>query len=80
MKVGRPKLYKVVSWTRSEWVLFRWDTNKKVYSLVSKYKNESLATDEMGRRYESRKLNQTFANRIRTFNDRSKNSDGVVKL
>ena len=77
---GRPKLYKVVSWTKREWVLFRWDTNEKVYRLVDKYKNKTLATEEMERRYESRKLNKKFVKRIKDFNVRSKTSSGVVKL
>jgi hypothetical protein len=72
MKVGRPKLYKVVSWTKKEWGLFRWDTKEKTYHLVDMFKNESLATEEMERRYESRKLNKTFARRVKDFNVRNK--------
>lgn len=80
MKPGRPKLYKVVSWTKREWILFRWDVAEKSYRKVDSFKNEELANKEMERRYESRKLNKKFAKRIKEFNVRSKTSNGVVKL
>jgi hypothetical protein len=67
MKVGRPKLFKVVSWTKGQWILFRWDTKDKAYRVVDKYKNENLASEEMERRYESRELNKKFAKRMRNF-------------
>lgn len=80
MKPGRPKLYKVVPWTKRAWILFRWDVNEKRYHIVDKFKSEELATNEMDRRYESRILNKKFVERIKNFNERSKNNDGVEKL
>jgi len=80
MRVGRPKLFLVVEYSKKEWLLYRYDTSEKVYRLVDKYKNESLANAEMERRYESRKLNRDFAKRIKDFNVRRKTSGGVVKL
>jgi len=80
MKAGRPSLFKVVEWNKTKWGLFRWDTKDKAYRLVDTYGKESMATDEMDRRYESRKLNKKFAKRVKAFNVRSKTSSGVVKL
>jgi len=70
MKVGRPSLFRVVEWNKTQWGLFRWDTKDKAYRLVDIYKKESLATEEMGRRYESRKLNIEFAKKVKIFNVR----------
>jgi hypothetical protein len=80
MKPGRPKLYKVVPWTKRQWILFRWDVNEKKYRVVDNFKSKESASNEMEKRYESRKLNKKFAKRIKNFNVRSKNSTGVVKL
>ena len=80
MKPGRPKLFRVVEYGKTKWLLYRWDTKDKAYHLVDTYRRQETANEEMERRYESRKLNQKFANRIKNFNERSKNTDGVVKL
>ncbi len=80
MNVGRPKLYKVVDWSKTEWVLFRYDEKERGYCVVNTYKNKNLATEEMDRRYESRKLNKGFAKRVKDFNVRSKIPGKVVKL
>ena len=80
MKVGRPSLFRVVEWNKTNWGLFRWDTKSKKYCLVDTYKNESLANAERDRRYESRDMNRKFAKRVKDFNVRSKTSKGVVKL
>lgn len=80
MRSGRPKLFKVVEWTKTNWGLFRWDTNDKAYRLINTYRKETIAIEEMDNRYESRRLNKSFAKRVKDFNVRSKTSSGVVKL
>jgi len=73
MKCGRPKLYKVIEFSKREWLLYHYDTNNKSYHLVNRFKNELLANDEMEHRYESRRLNKNFAKRIIQFNVRNSN-------
>ena len=72
MKRGRPRLYRVVEWSKREWLLYYYNTKKKSYYLVDRFKRESLANNEMERRYESRKLNKNFAKKIDDFNVRIK--------
>ena len=80
MRVGRPKLFRMVSWMGAQWAVFRWDEKDKVYHLINRYKNKALATEEINRRYESRKLNKKFVKRVQDFNVRIKTSSEVVKL
>lgn len=72
MKVEKPKLYKIVEWTKGEHALFRYDFEDKKYYLVKKFKDKELAKEEMKRRYESVKLNKEFAEKVKNFNIRNK--------
>lgn len=73
VKMGRPKLFKVVHWNK-KWYVMGWNTDKKKYRIVGEHKNEKTATNEVVRRYESRKMNKAFSKQIINFNYRMKDT------